>query len=68
LTKGNARFPILEITAAILVSRKSALTFTLFILTSHDENLLINQVRRAIYADKNKLQLMQQPKASIREE
>ena len=40
LIKGNAHFPILEIAMAIPVSRKSALTFTLCILASHDEKLV----------------------------
>ncbi len=40
LIKGNARFPILGIAKAIPVSRKSELTFTLRILTSHDEKLM----------------------------
>ena len=40
LIKGNARFLILEIAKAIPVSQKSALTFTLCILTSHDEKLM----------------------------
>ncbi len=40
LIKGNAKFPILEIAMAIPASRKSALTLTLRILTSHDEKLM----------------------------
>ncbi len=40
LIKGNAQFPILEIAKAIAASRKSALTFTLRILTSQDEKLM----------------------------
>ncbi len=38
--KGNAQFPILEIAKAIAASRKSTLTFTLRILTSHNEKLM----------------------------
>ncbi len=40
LMKGNAQFPILEMAKAIATSRKYALTFTLRILTSHDEKLM----------------------------
>jgi hypothetical protein len=39
LIKGN-QFSILNITTATSVSLKSALTFTLCILTSHDEKLM----------------------------
>ncbi len=37
---GNALFPILKIAKATAASRKSALTFTLRILNSHDEKLM----------------------------
>ncbi len=40
LIKGNAQFPILEIAKTIPASRKSAFTFTIRILTSHDEKLM----------------------------
>ncbi len=40
LMKGNAQFPILEIAKATAASRKYALTFSLCILTSHDEKLM----------------------------